>query len=422
MRILIVQESDWIGRGPHNSHHLMERLSVKGHEIRVIDYEILWNDNKTEKDLFSKRKVFYNQHKSIDNGNITVIRPSIMKLPVFNYVSLLYTHYVEIKKQIESFKPDVIVGMGILNSNIAIRLAKKYNIPFVYYVMDLLHGLVPQKAFQPLASCIERNNMKNADRVISVNEGLREYTVSMGARREQTEVIRTGVDFNHFKLSTDGKQIREKYGIKNDEIVLFFMGWLYTFSGLKELALEIAKLPDNNKIKLLVLGDGELWDTLQDIRSVNGLEDKIITINWQPYEDVPKYIAAADICLLPAYANDVMKYIVPIKIYEYMAMSKSVIATRLYGLVTEFGENNGVLYADKPANVLDKVKYLVKDQNLGKEGQKALTFVKKNNWNNITEEFEKCLMNIVQNNIHNYSAYQKKSIGIDFDETEKSDY
>ena len=228
MRILVVQESDWIQRGPHNSHHLMERLSVKGHEIRVIDYEILWNENKTEKGLISKRKIFCNQHKSISNGNITVIRPSIVRLPIFNYASLLYTHYEEIKRQIESFKPDVIVGLGILNANIAIRLAKKNHIPFVYYIMDLLHGLVPQKHFQPFAARIESDNMKNADRVISVNEGLREYTISMGADRERTEVIRTGVDFNHFKHSIDGKPIREKYGIKDDEVILFFMGWLYT--------------------------------------------------------------------------------------------------------------------------------------------------------------------------------------------------
>lgn len=388
MRILVVQESDWIKRGPHNSHHLMERLSTKGHEIRVIDYEILWNERKTEKYLISERKVFYNQHKSIDNGNITVIRPPIVKLPILNYVSLLYTHYDEIKNQIESFRPDIIVGLGILNANIAIKLSKKYNIPFVYYIMDLLHGLVPHKSFQSLAAYIESDNMRNADRVISVNEGLREYTVSMGAKRDKTDVIRTGVDFNHFKLSTDGKPIREKYGIENDEIVLFFMGWLYTFSGLKELALEIAKLPDNNKIKLLVLGDGELWDTLQDIINVNGLKDKIITINWQPYEDVPKYLAAVDICLLPAYNNDIMKYIVPIKLYEYLAMGKPVIATRLYGLEKEFGNDNGVLYVDHPEDVLNKVSSLIKNQKIAENGIKALEFVENNNWDNIADEFE----------------------------------
>jgi len=34
MRILVVQESDWTEVGPHQSHHLMERLSQHGHEKR----------------------------------------------------------------------------------------------------------------------------------------------------------------------------------------------------------------------------------------------------------------------------------------------------------------------------------------------------------------------------------------------------
>lgn len=393
MRILVVQESDWIQRGPHNSHHLMERLSAKGHEIRVIDYEILWNESKTENNLISKRKVFYNQHKSIENGNITVIRPSIVKLPVLNYVSLLCTHYNEIKKQIGSFKPDVIVGLGILNANIAIKLAKNYHIPFVYYVMDLLHGLVPQKHFQSLATQIESDNMRKADRVISVNEGLREYTIEMGADRERTEVIRTGVDFNHFRHSLDGKPTREKYGIKDDEVVLFFMGWLYVFSGLKELASEVIKSKDN--LKLLILGEGDLWNDLQKIKYTDKF-NKITIVNWQPYEIVPEYVAAADVCLLPAHANDVMKYIVPIKIYEYMAMGKPVIATKLYGLVKEFEENNGVIYIDSPLNVLDKVKYLIKNQSLKREGQKGLEFVEKNNWDKITDDFELVLYKSIE--------------------------
>lgn len=395
MRILVVQESDWIQRGPHNSHHLMERLSAKGHEIRVIDYEILWNESKTENNLISKRKVFYNQHKSIENGNITVIRPSIVKLPVLNYVSLLCTHYNEIKKQIGLFKPDVIVGLGILNANIAIKLAKNYHIPFVYYVMDLLHGLVPQKHFQSLATQIESDNMRKADRVISVNEGLREYTIEMGADRERTEVIRTGVDFNHFRHSLDGKPIREKYGIKDDEVVLFFMGWLYVFSGLKELASEIIKSKDN--LKLLILGEGDLWNDLQNIKNTDQF-NKITIVNWQPYEVVPEYVAAADVCLLPAHANDVMKYIVPIKIYEYMAMGKPVIATRLHGLVTEFGENNGILYIDKTTDVLEKVNNLISSKNLEQEGKKALRFVEKNNWDYITEEFENSLQYLLPSN------------------------
>ncbi|OBZ34826.1 glycosyltransferase family 4 protein [Methanohalophilus sp. DAL1] len=393
MKILVVQESDWIERGPHNSHHIMERLSIRGHEIRVIDYEILWKESNNEKGLVSKRKTFHDQHKSIDNGNITVIRPSIVKLPALNYLSLVHTHHKEIEKQIDSFKPDVIVGLGIVNTNIAIRLAKKNNIPFVYYVMDVLHRLVPQNYFQPLAAHIERKNMENADRVISVTEGLREYTISMGADRDKTEVIRTGIDFDHFKIDTDGKEIREKYGIKDDDIVLFFMGWLYTFSGLKELVSEVINLPKTSKIKLFILGKGELWDFLQNLKSYDNF-NKITIVGWQPYADVPKYLAAADICLLPAYNNDTMKYIVPIKIYEYMTMGKPVIATDLYGMVKEFGYNSGVTYTDKPEEILKLAQHLIENDQLISEGKKAQGFVANNCWDNISEEFERYLESI----------------------------
>ncbi len=57
LRIMVVQESDWVEKGPHQSHHLMERLSEDGHEIRVIDYEIGWR-KLPHKGLISKRRVF----------------------------------------------------------------------------------------------------------------------------------------------------------------------------------------------------------------------------------------------------------------------------------------------------------------------------------------------------------------------------
>ena len=69
----------------------------------------------------------------------------------------------------------------------------------------------------------------------------------------------------------------------------------------------------------------------------------IITIvDWVEYSDVPHYIAAADICLLPALLNKTMRDIVPIKLYEYLACGKPVIATRLPGIWTEFGSKNGI--------------------------------------------------------------------------------
>jgi glycosyltransferase involved in cell wall biosynthesis len=42
-----------------------------------------------------------------------------------------------------------------------------------------------------------------------------------------------------------------------------------------------------------------------------------------------------------------MRDIVLIKLYEYMAMGKPVITTKLPGVMQEFGEDHGVVYVDK---------------------------------------------------------------------------
>lgn len=395
MKILVVQESDWIEKGPHQSHHLMERLSRRGYEVRVIDYEILWREHK-KKEIISKREVFKNVHKVVDGGGITIIRPPIIKLPVLDYLSLIYTHRKEIKRQIKEFKPDVIVGLGILNANIAIRIAKKRGIPFIYYIIDELCRLVPQKYFQKLAMYIESKNMKNADKVISINEGLREYTIQMGADKERTEVIRAGVELKRFN-PVDRKAIRKKYGIKDEDVVLFFMGWLYDFSGLREVAMELARSSENYRnIKLLTLGKGDLWDTLQDIKREYKLEGRIIIVGWKPYEEIPKYLVASDICLLPPHKNDIMKNIVPIKMYEYMVAGKPVIATNLPGIVKEFGSNNGVIYINKPEETFKKAIELIKNGRIREEGRKARKFVEKCCWNNITDEFERILEEVIR--------------------------
>ena len=78
-------------------------------------------------------------------------------------------------------------------------------------------------------------------------------------------------------------------------------------------------------------------------------------VGKKPYNEIPDFLAAADICILPAYPDEeIMQDIVPIKIYEYMAMGKPVITTMLPGIMKEFGEENGISYVNKPSEVLMK--------------------------------------------------------------------
>jgi len=173
------------------------------------------------------------------------------------------------------------------------------------------------------------------------------------------------------------------------------IGILYRFSGLIEVARELEKLKDDN-IKLLILGKEDLWDDLQNMRGKNGLDKKIIMGGWKPYEEIPKYLAASDICILPAHKNEIMMNIVPIKMYEYMAMGKPVIATRLPGLIKEFGEDNGVIFIDQPKEVIPKVKEIYSQDMIKSEGMKARKFVEPLGWESITSDFERLLTEVIQ--------------------------
>ena len=77
MKLLVLQETDWIKRGPHQQHHLMDRMAIKGHEIRVIDHEYIRRyDNESK--MITGRKEIKGAYKIFKDADITLIRPGMV--------------------------------------------------------------------------------------------------------------------------------------------------------------------------------------------------------------------------------------------------------------------------------------------------------------------------------------------------------
>lgn len=396
MRILLVQESDWLERNPHQQHHLMERMALRGHEIRVIDYPIDW-PNDDDGGLIYHREVHENVSKINPGANIDVIRPGFIKIKGLNYAALFFTHKNEIEREVEEFKPDIILALGILNSYNASRIAKKNGIPFVYYFIDVIYALIPEKAFQKLGRLFTEKTIRNADLVITINRRLSEFAYSVGAQPESTILIDAGIDLASYDPNLDDSVIREEYGMAKDDIVLFFMGWIYEFSGMKELARELGKNKERYPhYKLLVVGDGDAYDEMCRIRDEYDISNQLILTGKQPFERIPEFLASADFCLLPAYIDEeIMQDIVPIKLYEYMAMKKVVIATELPGISKEFGYGNGIEYVQEASEVLDKVDEILASGRYGEISSRAREYVKSNDWEAITDKFEDAMKKLL---------------------------
>jgi len=72
-------------------------------------------------------------------------------------------------------------------------------------------------------------------------------------------------------------------------------------------------------------------------------------------------------------------------------MQKPVIATRLPGVMKEFGETNGVVYVDRPEDVILKARELIQGDKVAELGLKAREFAARNTWEKVTDEFEEIL-------------------------------
>ncbi|MHC1680318.1 MAG: glycosyltransferase [Methanomassiliicoccales archaeon] len=384
MKLLVVQESDWLDVGVHDSHHIFERLSAEGWKITVIDYEIR-NLGKKGETLFNKRQVFNGIKKATKSGSVQVIRPSFIRMPVLNYLSIPFTHYSEIKRELINNRPDAVIGMGIINTCILAALSKKFKIPFFYYMIDQLDELIPIRSMRWVGRGMIHFSVSNAVKVIVTNNKLLGYARSLGAGSDQLEVVGHGVDPSLYQ-GVDGKIIRNELGFKDDEIVLFFMGWLYNFCGLDSVADGLEAF--GGKVKLLVIGKGEMYDSLKDKAKRN---ENIVLLEWQPFEELPKYIMASDICILPFIKNEITSNIVPLKIYEYLAAGKPVISTRLSGIVEEFKDEGIIHYIQNPEEIWRALKEVAGDATINNAREDLREFINKQTWESKTDAFKSVL-------------------------------
>jgi glycosyltransferase involved in cell wall biosynthesis len=394
MKILILQETDWIKRNPIIQHYLAESLVKKGWEALVIDYEIDWRKQKRT-GWIARRKVFPNFEKVYPGNGINIIRPGYIKFPILDYISMVWGHHKEINRQIADFKPDVIVGITIINAYMAMRAAKKNNIPFVYFYIDVNHQLIPFRILRPLGKYIEILLFKYSNEVITNSIKLKEYIAKYAPQRS-INLIKSGIDLSRFNNTMNGKEIRKRYNIADNDLVCLFVGLLYSFSGLTEMITSLYNYPAS-RIKLLIVGDGDACDQIIKTCDKYGLNERVILAGNQPYGKIPEYIAASDICVMPFLNNHITKNIVPVKIYEYMAMAKPVISTRLPGVLAEFGNDNGIVFVNNPEQIVEKAIEIVRNQEAVRLGVKARSFAENCDWKKIAIQFDALLADTIKN-------------------------
>jgi glycosyltransferase involved in cell wall biosynthesis len=177
----------------------------------------------------------------------------------------------------------------------------------------------------PLVGRIEKKILQQADAITVVSTPLKRHYEQEGIPPHKIVVLPNGVNEKRFSAANVSCNVREALGLE-DKVVIGFVGNIRAYHGVEllvPLAHQLNLVKDN--LHFLIVGDETGRDELKALLASEKLDQFFSLAGPVPNSEVPNYIAAMDICLLPRF----MWYGSPMKIFEYGAMGKAIIAPDL---------------------------------------------------------------------------------------------
>ena len=193
----------------------------------------------------------------------------------------------------------------------------------------------------------------------------RDYIASLGINRKLITVIPNGVSPSDFSPSPlPPREARLP--------VLLYIGTLADWQGLEVVIKALPKILEQRTVQLRIVGRGRSRQRkmlMKHIRKL-GVEGSVFVQPAVPHHEVPALIAESDICLAPLGLNDrnVTQGACPIKVLEYMASSRPLIASNM-PIVRELVREDvdGLLFSPNDSDDLaNKVLKLLNDADLSK--------------------------------------------------------
>jgi glycosyltransferase involved in cell wall biosynthesis len=167
-----------------------------------------------------------------------------------------------------------------------------------------------------------------ADSVSCASRQLRKLSRRFGVNDEYIFDSPVGADLDKFKPGLDGNWVKEKYNT-NGDLVLYIgqlHGAQYVELFIRAANTVLHKSPDT---KFMIVGEGFLEHKLKQLVHDLGLENRVIFTGSVSHDDIPYYIASATVCVAPFKDTEVTRCKSPLKIVEYLASGKAIVASNV---------------------------------------------------------------------------------------------
>lgn len=239
---------------------------------------------------------------------------------------------------------------------IVIENAPEYAIP--------LRKITKKKIIQHLhndlvyrGSLHDKNIIESTDMFLSVSNYISKRVSTINNEKAVLKTLYNGIDLQLFNKTISVEryiELRNKYNILKNEIVIIFTGRLQPHKGVKELFLAFKRIAPLYKVKLLIIGASG-YSTTNKSEYIKKLEDisatfmsQVIFTGYIDYSEISSYYKIGNIAIIPSFVEEAFG----LSCLEAMASGLPVIVTNS-GALTE-------VIDEKSAFILDKNKDIVK--------------------------------------------------------------
>ena len=225
------------------------------------------------------------------------------KLLVYNYLTAAKLINELIKK--EGVKYDVVVAHDWLSVMGGITVKKEVGLPLAFHVHSTEKGRTLGNG-SSVVSNIELRGANIADMIVTVSYAMKDELIQLGFPRDKIYVSYNGVDpqkYNPGSVSAEKvRKIREFYGLKEDNLMILFLGRLVGVKGVDKLIMAmshiLSKIP---KARLVIVGVGDLQEYLTNLVRTMRLDEYVkFRFDFISEEERILHYAACDIAVFPS--------------------------------------------------------------------------------------------------------------------------
>jgi glycosyltransferase involved in cell wall biosynthesis len=232
-----------------------------------------------------------------------------------------------------------------------VLLGKWLGRPVVLEVNELAgfkraRGLIMER----LARRIDAWIFSRADHILCVSSILSDEAQKRGAKAERVHVLPNAIDPDRFRSPGPTQSLRARLGLESS-IVIGHVGLFYRWDRLDVLIEAVKSIHDRHpNTKVLLVGDGPEMENLKQTARRLRMESAVVFSGPVPRDDVPSYIDAMDICVLP----DSNAFGSPIALFEFMALGKPCVVPDLGPMRDVIEENvTGILFPHEDYTALE---------------------------------------------------------------------